>query len=193
MTRLLPLSLAARQVGVARGALQKKIRDGELASFEGMVRPQDLLRAYPGTQIDDEAELTRVAQIKARAFGRRVYERSLPDKEVLAARVGELARELGEVRPGMERHQALLRELGTRLADLARDGSEAARGLAVWLKRELETEMADSEDASRMLAQEGVMRVITPHVKVVPSGQEFFVEGADTVLEAALHAGLAMA
>jgi len=37
------------------------------------------------------------------------------------------------------------------------------------------------------------MRVMAPHVKLVPGGQEFFVEGADTVLEAALHAGLGMA
>lgn len=192
MSRLLPLTLAARLVGVARGALQKKIRDGELASFEGMVRPDDLLRAYPGTQIDDEAELARVAQIKERAFGRRVYERSLPDKEVLAARVGELARELAEVRSGATRQQAIIGTLGKRLADLAGNGNEAARNLAAWLKRELETEVADSADTSRMLAQEGALRVITPHVKVVPGGQEFFVEGADTVLEAALHAGLAM-
>jgi CDP-4-dehydro-6-deoxyglucose reductase len=193
MSRLLPLSLAARLVGVTRGALQKKIRDGELASFEGMVRPDDLVRAYPGTQIDDEAELARVERIKERAFGRRVYERSLPDKEVLAARVGELARELAEVRSGMTRHEAVLRELGKRLADLARGGDEGVRGLAAWLQAEVENRMAESEDASRMLAQEEVMRVITPHVKLVPGGQEFFVEGADTILEAALHAGLAMA
>jgi CDP-4-dehydro-6-deoxyglucose reductase len=192
MSRLLPLSLAARLVGVTRGALQKKVRDGELASFEGMVRPEDLLRAYPGTQLDDEAELARVESIKERAFGRRVYERSLPDKEVLAARLGELARELAELRTGLARHQALLGEIGTRLAALARDGNEAAGGLEAWLKRELEGEVADSEDASRMLAQECATRVITPHVKVVPGGQEFFVEGADTILEAALHAGLAM-
>lgn len=192
MSRLLPLSLAARLVGVTRGALQKKVRDGELASFEGMVRPEDLLRAYPGTQIEDDAEAARVERIKERAFGRRVYERSLPDKEVLAARLGELARELAEVRSGHARHQGLLEELEKRLAELARDGNEGARGLGAWLKRELESDMSDSEDARRMLAEEGVMRVITPHVKVVPGGQEFFVEGADTILEAALHAGLAM-
>jgi CDP-4-dehydro-6-deoxyglucose reductase len=179
-------------VGVTRGALQRKIRDGELASFEGMVRPDDLLRAYPGTQIDDDAELARMSQIKERAFGRRVYERSLPDKEVLAARVGELARELAEIRSGAARPEAVLGELGKRLADLARDGNGTARDLAAWLHQQLETDVTDGEDASRMLAQQGAMQVITPHVKVMPGGQEFFVEGADTILEAALHAGLAM-
>jgi CDP-4-dehydro-6-deoxyglucose reductase len=192
VSRLLPLTLAARLVGVTRGALQRKIRDGELASFEGMVRPDDLLRAYPGTQIDDDAELARMAQIKERAFGRRVYERSLPDKEVLAARVGELARELAEIRAGAARREAVLGEVGKRLANLARDGNGTARDLAAWLRQELETDVTDGDDASRMLAQQGAMQVITPHVKVAPGGQEFFVEGADTILEAALHAGLAM-
>ena len=37
MPRLLTLSRAARLVGVRRGALQSKIRSGELAAFEGMV------------------------------------------------------------------------------------------------------------------------------------------------------------
>jgi len=36
------------------------------------------------------------------------------------------------------------------------------------------------------------MRAIAPHVKVVPGGQEFFVEGAESILEAALQVGLAM-
>mgnify|MGYP000532494315 CR=1 FL=1 len=36
MPRLITLSRAARLVGVKRGALQKKIRDGELRTFEGI-------------------------------------------------------------------------------------------------------------------------------------------------------------
>ena len=53
--------------------------------------------------------------------------------------------------------------------------------------------MASAEDEREVLAKDGVMRVMAPHVKIVPGGQEFFVQGADTVLEAALHAGLAIA
>lgn len=184
MAQLLTLTRAARLVGVARGALQRKIREGALASFEGMVRADDLVRTFPGTQLEENAELARVEGIKERAFGRRVYERSLPDKEVLAARLGELARELVEVTARSARLQALLHELGKRLEGHA---------LGAWLRRELEAGMAAGEDEREILAQDGVMRVITPHVKVVPGGQEFYVEGADTILEAALHAGLAMA
>ncbi|MBI3042784.1 MAG: hypothetical protein HYY78_08155 [Betaproteobacteria bacterium] len=45
MPQLLSLLRAARLVGVSRGALQRKIRNGDLAAFEGMVSAEDLLRA----------------------------------------------------------------------------------------------------------------------------------------------------
>lgn len=101
-----------------------------------------------------------------------------------AARLGALSLELAEAKARAARFRELLGALGERLEGHA---------LGAWLKTELETGMASSEDARQVLAQDGVMRVMAPHVKLVPGGQEFFVEGADTVLEAALHAGLGMA
>ena len=181
---LLTLSRAARLAGVTRGVLQKMVRDGELASFEGLVRIDALVRAFPEAALEDNAELARVSGIKERAFARRVYERALPDKEVLAARLGALSLELAEAKARSARFHALLGTLKQRLEGQA---------LGAWLQQELEAGMAASEDERRVLAQDGVMRVMAPHVKLVPDGQEFFVEGADTVLEAALHAGLGMA
>lgn len=182
--QLLTLSRAARLAGVTRGVLQKKVREGELPSFEGMIRAEDLVRAFPGTQLQDDSELARVSRIKERAFARRVYEGALPDKEVLAARLGALGRELAEAKSHSAWLQAILAELRQRL-----DG----QALGGWLKQQLETGMTVGDDAREIHAQDGVMRVMTPHVKVLPGGQEFFVEGADTVLDAALHAGIAMA
>jgi len=181
---LLTVSRAARLAGVTRGVLQKRIRDGGLPSFEGKIRAEDLLRAFPQTALEDDAEFARVRQIRERAFSRRVYERTLPDKEVLAARLGALGRELAEAKAGEARLQAILRELRRRLA-----GQE----LGDWLNRRLEAGVAGDETERELLAQAGVERVMAPHVKLLPGGQEFFVEGADTVLEAALHAGIAMA
>jgi len=183
MYGLLSVSRAARLVGVSRGTLQKKIQDGGLDSFEGRVRLSDLLRVFPGTQIEDEAEHARVSRIKERAFGRRVLERLLPDKEILAARLGELGQELAESHARETRAQELLRELARRLAD---------EPLGTWLRREMEFGMVSGDEERAMLAQESVMRVIAPHVKIVPGGQEFFVEGADSILEAALRVGLAI-
>ncbi len=184
MPETLTLSRAARLVGITRGALQKKIRDGALASFEGMVRAEDLVRAFPGTQLEDVAELARVQAIKERAFGRRVFERLMPDKEVLAARLAQLGLELAEARTRAARLEALLAELRRQLPP---------QPLGDWLRRELEAAMAAGDDERAMLAQANAMRVIAPHVRVQPGGQEFFVEGADTLLEAALRVGHAMA
>jgi CDP-4-dehydro-6-deoxyglucose reductase len=39
---------------------------------------------------------------------------------------------------------------------------------------------------------EGYMRIVSAQVRLQPSGHEFFVEGADTILEAALRSGLAL-
>jgi len=49
MPRLITLSRAARLVGVKRGVLQKRIREGELRTFEGELLLSELLHAYPQT------------------------------------------------------------------------------------------------------------------------------------------------
>ncbi len=47
MTQWLTLWRAAQLVGVSRGVLQRRIRDGELVSNEGMISSEELLRCYP--------------------------------------------------------------------------------------------------------------------------------------------------
>ena len=147
MPRFLTLSRAARLVGVRRGALQSKIRNGELAAFEGMVSEEDLLRAYPEAHLEDNAFLERLEAIKEAAFARRVRERVLPSAEVLMARLAEL-----------ERYCAILEE---RLR-------------------------------APLFARERLLRIMSAHVQVKPSGHEFFVDGNDSLLEAALRAGLSL-
>ena len=46
MIDMLTLWRAAQVVGVSRGVLQKKIRDGELESSEGLVSTEELLRVF---------------------------------------------------------------------------------------------------------------------------------------------------
>ena len=87
MPRLLTLSRAARLVGVRRGALQSRIRSGELATFEGQVSVEDLQRLYPQAGLEDNAGLERFEAIKDAAFARRLRERVLPDPEILMARL----------------------------------------------------------------------------------------------------------
>lgn len=92
--QLITLSRAARLIGVIRSELQKKVQQGDLHAFDGMVNIDDLLRAYPKAQLEDDVEYRRVSQIKEKAFGKRVFERAMPDVDTLATRVTELSREL---------------------------------------------------------------------------------------------------
>ena len=195
MAQLLTLMRAARLVGVTRGALQKKIKDGELPTFEGQVTPADLLRVYPQTRLEDNALLDHLMQIKESAFGKRVRERILPDPEVLAIRLFDLGHELAAARLQLARYQSVHAELEQRLAALAANslaGVDAEVGaLRDWMGTALM--QAPEEIEHHFLAvKESYMRAMVAHVLVLPSEREFFVEGSDTLLDAALRAGLAL-
>jgi len=143
---------------------------------------------------EDDGEFRRVQEIKEKAFGKRVYERALPDKEVLAERVLELGKEFAAAKTLLLHYDEVLRFLGDKLGDVADSGGTATLnaviGLKHWLKRELKAAPLDAARAEALLAQESVMRIMSVQVTVQPSGHEFFVEGNDTILEAALRAGI---
>ena len=50
MSHFLPLSRVARLVGQSRSTIQRMIHDGELATFDGMVEMNELLRVFPDVQ-----------------------------------------------------------------------------------------------------------------------------------------------
>ena len=187
MPQLLSLSRAARLVGVTRSKIQKKIQNGELSTFEGKLQVTELLRAYPETQIDDTHMLERVKQIKAAAtFTRpREHESALPTQDVLIARLIKLAKELVEVKSAFKRQNELLETTSNKLAEFGDDS------LHQWLKAEIQ-QHPKLDPAAQLLANDTVLRIIAAQVKVIPSGHEFFVEGKDSILEAALRAGLAV-
>jgi CDP-4-dehydro-6-deoxyglucose reductase len=186
MSRLLTLSRAARLVGVRRGELQSRIRSGELAAFEGMVSADDLLQAYPDAKLEDNAGLERFDAIKDAAFSRRMRERLLPSTEVLVARLAELGRERAQVQTQLEHYRGIVEQLQAML----RETPDAA-GLQAWLRQRLAA-AEPARPAQPLLAQESFLRIMTAHVQVRPSGHEFFVDGSDSLLEAALRAGLSI-
>jgi CDP-4-dehydro-6-deoxyglucose reductase len=185
MPRLLTLQRAARLVGVRRGALQSKIRSGELAAFEGMVAAEDLLRAYPDARLEDNSNLERLEAIKDSAFAKRVRERVLPSAEALVARLSALSVERAQVQAQLEHYRAIVGELQAKLSDPA--ATPAA--LRAWLHERLEPA---AQGATPLLVQESFLRIMSAHVQVKPSGREFFVDGNDSLLEAALRAGLSL-
>lgn len=196
MPKLLNLARAARLVGTSRGALQQKIQAGELDSFDGSVTLDELQRVFPEAILEDNTVLEHVESIKERAFGRRIAERALPDKEVLAARVHELGKELAESKALLKHSTSVLEGLN-KLLDGWRGQTgaraEAAGALKDWLHEQMLHTPPSHDTTYALLLRDSLLRVMTAQVKLLPSGAEFFVEGGDTILEAALRAGIPLA
>ncbi|MCD6732416.1 MAG: 2Fe-2S iron-sulfur cluster-binding protein [Burkholderiaceae bacterium] len=196
MSHLLPLSRVARLVGQPRHALQKMIRNGELATFDGMVELDELLRAFPEVKWDDDPELRRVNEIKEKAFARRVLERALPAKEVLAARLTELGDDYAAARALLLHYGNVLAWLDEKIEEIDEGASaethHALHTVRAFLLRNLAEMPADAAQAQAVIAQERILKIMSAHVTIQPSGHEFFVEGNDTLLEAALRNGVSL-
>ncbi|MBE0620408.1 MAG: 2Fe-2S iron-sulfur cluster binding domain-containing protein [Burkholderiales bacterium] len=196
MQQRLSLSRAARLVGVARGALQQKIQAGELRSFDGMVSVDDLMRAFPAAILEGDIGFERVARIREEAYGKRLREHLLPSSEILSQRLFEQSRELADLRSHLQRYHAMVVRLRERLREqevAASDGPAAtAQELGAFLDRELEAVLGQSETPNPIALMDDMLRVMSAHVVLHPSRHEFFVDGADTILDAALRSGLAV-
>jgi CDP-4-dehydro-6-deoxyglucose reductase len=190
VTQWLTLWRAAQLVGVSRGVLQKRIREGELASNEGLVSSEELLRCYPQAELEDSGAFERVSTIKETAFARRVRERTLPSQEVLAQRLFAQSQELADVRRHLQRYHQLVIALQERIHALACDGGGAAlRTLDAFVGQGL-AEVLATESADVLAIMDDMLKVMSAHVRVRPSGHEFLVEGRNSLLEAGLRAGL---
>lgn len=195
MPELLTLTRAARLVGSTRGSLQRKIKLGELETFEGMVRTEDLLRAYPDVRLEDNTVIERMAQIKDSAFSKRIRERLLPDAEILVARLTALGKELADTRTQLQQYRDLIERLQATLGvaeqEASGDARQAAVALQSWLQRELQP-ATNGADRQAFQVKDSLLRLMAAQVHILPSQHEFFVEGSDSLLEAALRAGLAL-
>lgn len=199
MLELLTLTRAARLVGVTRGSLQKKIKHGELATFEGMIALTELLRAYPevATRLTDDSMLERVKELKDNALTKAVSNRVvLPDAQTLATRVTKLSQELAKAKTRLGKYTSLVDRLKDKLSELEQTGDTDQRsafsGLNAWLSQALQEQPQTTDLPERLLVKDSLLRIMEAQVKVLPSGHEFLLEGTDTILEAALRAGLAV-
>jgi CDP-4-dehydro-6-deoxyglucose reductase len=159
-----------------------------------MISAEDLVRAYPDVRLEDSAALERVEAIKDAAFTRHMRERLLPNTEVLVARLAELGRERAQVQARLEHYRAIVEELQAKLrepGDPTPSPPAFAAELRTWLRHRLE-QFAPREGPQSLLAQESLLRIMTAHVQIMPSRREFFVDGNDNLLEAALHAGFSL-
>ena len=197
MPRLLTVSRAARLVGVSRGTLQQQIQDGVLPSFEGMLDIDDLTRAYPQVQLEDNAVMEKIENIidnaLQRARGDKLRKLLAPDLSTLAARVSSLSKELARTKHQNQWLNDVIKQTQDKLLELektAKPGSALAT-LRIQLDDALNQPVEDSE-VDELMIRDTVLRVMAAQVHLMPSGHEFFVEGNNSILEAALSAGLAI-
>lgn len=192
MSLPLTLSRAAQLLGVTRAVLQKHIAAGELPSHDGMVTTEDLQKLFPDVRLEDSGAFERITQIKEQAFGRRIRERVLPNQEILAQRLAAQSEELEDVRRHLAHYHQFFEALHTKIDDMLKtEPSTQLLTLARMLDDGLAEVLGSEEPTDQLEVLDDVLRVMTAQVKVRPSGREFFVEGNETVLEAALRAGLA--
>lgn len=191
MARYLTLSRAARLAGVKRGALQQRISEGDLSTFEGKIELSDLLRVYPQTRLDDTAELERVDRIKMKAVPRTMRDHGdTPDMDTLRARATRLAADLAHAQAEASGYREVVNQLQQRLAQQA--GEPGIDALRDWLQRALQDQSRRASEPDELLIRDTMLRFFSAHVFVYPSQHDFFVEGNDTILEAGLRAGLAL-
>jgi CDP-4-dehydro-6-deoxyglucose reductase len=192
LAQWLTLSRAAHLIGVARGTLQKMIREGQLASFDGMVSSGDLCRAVPDVDLErrfeDGGAFERIVRIKDESFGRRVRERMLPSQEILAQRLFAQSRELAEMRRYLGRYHDLIEAAQARIASLTA-ASPQLDEIGRLLEDGLAGVLASEDKTDAFAVMDNMLRVIAARVTLKPSGREFLVEGNDTLLAAALKAG----
>lgn len=182
---------AAQLLGVARGVLQQQVRDGLLAINGGLIFTDDLLKLYPGAQLEESGLLERVQQIRGEAFGKPVRQRLLPSQGVMAQRLYAQSQELADVRKHLQRYHALVIELQRRVRQLAaeRPDDTSRQALEQQVTRGLAQVLA-TESVDMLEVMDDMFKVVTAQVKVRPSGHEFAVEGHANLLQSGLHSGL---
>lgn len=195
MAHLITLSRLARLVGQSRSVLQGMAQRGELQTFDGQVELAEVLRLWPDVRLDNDSELRRVEEIKASALAKAADRMSLPDAGVLNERLRALGRDYASAHARLAHYDRVVGWIAPKL-DEAREAGDIAPHFAerflAWLKRELAAPAADLQRWEDLVARERIMRVMSAQVTLQPKGLSFEVVGNETLLEAALRAGIAM-
>jgi len=191
MSHQLTVWRAAQLLGITRAVLQEQVRSGELALNDGLLSSDELLRLYPHVQFEESGMLERVVQIKAESFGKRIRERLLPSQEVLAQRVFAQSQELADVRKLLRQYHELVITLQNNVKEMVSQnpGNESISLLENQISQGLGKVLA-TEPVNVLEIMDDMLKVMTCHVTVRPSGHEFSVDGHSTILEAGLQSGL---
>ena len=198
MPRFVSLSRAAKLVGLSRGALQKRVHDLELDSFEGQVNLDDIARIFPDAEIEDNhiiEDLEKIVeQSLKKARGAKLATLLSPDTHTLAARLQAITKEHAHAKNQVTELTQLLSNLQSKIIDLSETSDKP------YLFEDLNNWIIDSVNEIQdyvfqptpLLEKDTVLRVMAAQVHIKNTGHEFFVDGSNSILEAGLSAGLAL-
>jgi CDP-4-dehydro-6-deoxyglucose reductase len=194
MPQLLSTSRAARLANVSRGDLQRRIRNGDLSTFEGKIDATDLIKVYPEINLSEDSMLEKVRDIKSKARPKKRYEEDIPSAEVLVTRLKNISQDLFHARTDLNRLEQLINEIKGRMNDICAkpdcDPKQEIEGLSQWLDQAFADFTNNAADSAHLEMRDAFMRIMAAHVKLLPSGHDFFLEGKDSLLGAAIRAGL---
>jgi CDP-4-dehydro-6-deoxyglucose reductase len=198
MPRLVSLSRAAKLVGLSRGALQKKVHDLELESFEGQVNLDDIERIFPDAEIEDNhiiEDLEKIIeQALKKARGAKLATLLAPDTYTLAARLKAITKEHAHAKKQVIELTQFCSSLQSKIGDLAMtsDKPYLFEDLNNWISDSINKIQDFTVKPTPLLDKDTVLRVMAAQVHVKNTGHEFFVDGSNSILEAGLSAGLAL-
>lgn len=198
MSRFVSLSRAAKLVGISRGALQKKIHNLELESFEGQVNLDDIEKIYPDAQIEDNhiiEDLEKIVeQALKRAKGEKLAKLIAPDPHTLAARLQVVSKECSKSKAQLKQLTSLISQLQEKLSDLSSTSNKQHLfvDLNNWIDDTLEKIQSPSVKPKHLQEKDTLLRVMAAQVHIKNTGHEYFIEGNNSILEAGLSAGLAL-
>ena len=135
--------------------------------------------------------LERVEQIIEQATFINPERAYKPDRLALTTRIMSLGRELSRHKRLLGAYRELTAELGAKIDQLA-TRPDALSELKSWLEQAEARISEDNDTIDQSLINETFLRVMSAQATVIPSGHEFFVEGAESILEAGLRGGLAL-
>ena len=198
MPRFVSLSRAAKLVGLSRGALQKRVHDLELESFEGQVNLDDIEKMFPDAEIEDNhiiEDLERIVeQALKRAHGAKLAKLLAPDPYTLAARLQAITKEHAKSKTQVKEFGLLFKELQSKINRLAETSNQAYHfeDLNNWISDSINKIQSPEIKPTPLLDKDTVLRVMAAQVHLKNTDHEFFVEGKNSILEAGLSAGLAL-
>lgn len=198
MPRLVSLSRAAKLVGLSRGALQKRVHDSELQSFEGQVNLDDIEKMFPDAEIEDNHIIEDLEKIVEQALhkarGAKLAKLLAPDTQTLVSRLHAISQDHTKSIAQVNEFSQLILELQSRLVKLSETSNKPYlfEDLNNWLVDSVENIQVQKVKSAPIHDKDTLLRVMAAQVHIKNTGHEFFIEGNNSILEASLSAGLAL-